>query len=217
MENKKEKMKDLNKQKRIWIITGIIIVIVIAAIIAGICIYHHNNKVAERNLSSYANSDDEYKVNPDNSGDTDKDSTEYIGDPDVMDDSPEAITKEEQALINKYKGKKYVLRDENGVPELMSGVMYATLREVSPEANYYYFEDGIWKPHYSGFADDALTGNTDYYVKNGIVNRNFTGIRYDGSYYWYIKNGSIQHDFSGLITYKGKTYNIYNGYALDYK
>lgn len=217
MENKEEKVKDPNKQKRIWIIVGIVIAVVVTAVIIGICIYHHNNKVAEQNLSSYADSNDKYNLDPDNTNNENNNSTEYIGDPDTMDDSPEAVSNEEQALINKYKGKKYVLRDENGVPDLMSGVVYTTLKEVNPKANYYYFEDGIWRPHYSGFANDALTGNTDYYVKNGIVDHDFTGVKYDGSYYWYIKNGSIQHDFSGPITYKGKTYDFFNGFTLDYK
>lgn len=198
------------EKKKTWKI--VLIVLLIVLLIAGITVlivYHHQKTVSNSDnvFSAYT---DTYNDSKDGSKTTEED----LGDPSEDEEQASRDAAREKA---EYAKKPDYYKDPDGTPAFIDGVAKFTISTVSSKPDYYYFEDGKWNRHYTGFADEALSGNYDYYVKNGIVDHNFTGVKNDGSYYWYIKNGVLQHDYCGKITYKGKTYNFFNGFALDYE
>lgn len=86
---------------------------------------------------------------------------------------------------------------------LYTGVGRAVIKSVSSKPQLYYFNCGTFDKTYTGFADslalDQGMPKYRYYVKNGIVQTNFTGFISRANYLRYIKNGVEQDDFNGTF------------------
>lgn len=86
---------------------------------------------------------------------------------------------------------------------LYTGVGRAVIKSVSSKPKLYYFNCGTFDKTYTGFADslalDQGMPRYRYYVKNGIVQTNFTGFISRANYLRYVKNGVEQDDFNGTF------------------
>ena len=62
--------------------------------------------------------------------------------------------------------------------------------------------------------DKAKDGNWYYYV-NGVINKNYTGLKQNDSGWWYVKNGKIDFKYTGLVKNGKGWWYVRNG-AVDF-
>ena len=52
-----------------------------------------------------------------------------------------------------------------------------------------------------------------WYISNGTVDWNFTGMAQNPYGWWYLTNGGVNWNFTGTIEQGGSIFNVVNGYA----
>ena len=79
---------------------------------------------------------------------------------------------------------------------------------VLSNGQWYYIENGIVNYEYTGLCKHA---GTWYYIENGILNWEYTGLaQYNGQWY-YVENGVLNWDYTGLTKYYSTWYYVEKG------
>ena len=94
-----------------------------------------------------------------------------------------------------------------------TGLLKIKIPELSDNAKYYYFTNGVYDRKYSG--PSRVAENAVYWVDNGTWNKAYEGIvKYDGHRY-IMTDGKIRFDFSGTANVDGKNYQVSNGMIVE--
>lgn len=111
--------------------------------------------------------------------------------------------------------------DELNIPDkgLYTGVGKAVIKSISSKPQLYYFNNGKFDKTFTGLADslelkDGIPTH-EYYVKNGVVQTNFTGVVSFMHYMRVIKNGVYQENYNGKVSMGGLEADCQNGAVLS--
>ena len=118
-----------------------------------------------------------------------------------------------------YEGKQYFVKDgsadSNGVVEY-NGYLYMTsLGALVTDFNSFYGLNRELYAFRNGVCDLKETGLYEndghfFYISNGALERSTLLTEYNGSWY-YVENGMVVSDYTGLFNYMGVWYYIQNG------
>lgn len=186
-----DKKRKLSKQSIILII---ICVVIVALVIAIAVIQRNNRQKQQTATTTSAVSESEYST------------TEY---------NESDVTGKEH--IDK-KGKTFVLMQGKERIEV-TGLYYCKLPGTLKK-DCYYFTDGVYDKSYKGVAVipfDAPEAKYGYaYVKNGKMDRNYTGLISRDNYLRVFENGKYRYDYNGEIHLPDGDYDVKEGAIRGY-
>lgn len=88
-----------------------------------------------------------------------------------------------------------------------------TLAQVNGTGTWYYVEDGKLNWNYTGLVKYY---GTWYYVHNGVLDWNHNGLVYHKGTWYYIEGGRCNENYNNLVQYNGAWYYVTNG-KIDWK
>lgn len=116
------------------------------------------------------------------------------------------------------KGNNYILMLGKDRLEV-TGLYYCKLPGTSKK-DCYYFNDGVYDKSHNGvevIPGDAPEAKYEYaYVKNGKIDRKYTGLISKDNYLRIFENGKYRYDFSGKIHMPDGDYDVHHGAVYGY-
>ncbi len=129
------------------------------------------------------------------------------------------IQKEKNSPVWYYCANGQVVKSKSGLAQYKGSWFYVKSGELDTVYNgFVEYYGGVFLvargrilKEKSGLVQDPNSGKDWYYLANGQVQKNKTGVVFYNKASFYVNAGKLASDFSGTVTYNGKRFNVKNG------